>query len=153
MLLLLFQGIATVAHCQSYVTWQGLEPDKLASIWLIKRFVDQDAKFILIPKGKQVKDGIPFDIPSAKFKRSHALSAYESILLDKNINDEHLIYIGKIIHDIEINTWETKKITQTYAVQDDIRAIIDKNREEEQAITQSFFYFDTLYQARISPDK
>ena len=50
------------ANSQIYITWQGLEPDKLASLWLIKRFVDQEAEFKLVPKGSLIKDGIPFDV-------------------------------------------------------------------------------------------
>lgn len=151
--LLLFLGVPSAAFCQTYVTWQGLEPDKLASMWLIKRFVDQDAEFILIPKGEDVKNGIPFDIPSAKFKRSHALSAFESILQDQELKDDGLNYIGTIIHDIEINTWDIKKIAQTYTVQQDIRSIIDKNQGGKQAIVEAFLYFDTLYQKKTFPSK
>ena len=98
------------AASQSYVTWKGLEPDKLASMWLLKRFVAPQAEFTLVSKDSIISDGIPFDVPSAQFKRSHSQSAFESILQNQGLNDERLIYIGKIIHDIEINTWKTKKL-------------------------------------------
>jgi len=89
---------------QSYETWQGLEPDKLASMWLLKRFVDPQAEFTLVPKGSMISKGIPFDVPSAQFKRSHSQSTFESILQNQRLNDERLVHIGRIIHDIEINT-------------------------------------------------
>ena len=111
---------------QSYVTWQGLEPDKLASLWLLKRFVDPLAEFTLVPKGNMISKGIPFDVPSAQFKRSHSQSTFESILQNRGLNDERLIYIGKIIHDIEINTWKTKKLKETSTVQNELWKIIDQ---------------------------
>jgi len=76
------------AASQIYITWQGLEPDKLASLWLIKRFVDQEAEFKLVPKGSLIKDGIPFDVPSATFKRSHTRSTFECVLQNEGLDDE-----------------------------------------------------------------
>jgi hypothetical protein len=133
------------AICQTYVTWQGLEPDKLASIWLIKRYVDPVAEFILVPKGDGIKKGIPFDIPSASLKRSHSQSTFERILQEQNLNDERLLYIGKIIHDIEINTWDRKKFEQTSVVQDSLREIIDQEADEQKVIDRAVQFFDSLY--------
>lgn len=134
------------ASGQSYVTWQGLEPDKLASLWLLKRFVDPQAEFTLVSRGSMISKGIPFDVPSAQFKRSHSQSTFESILKDQGINDEKLIYIGKIIHDIEINTWKTKKIKATPTVQSELREIIDQEQDEPKAIRKAMQFFDKIYQ-------
>ncbi len=133
------------ANSQTYITWQGLEPDKLASLWLIKRFIDQEAEFKLISKGSEIRGGIPFDVPSSRFKRTHTQSTFESILQDMELHDGKLISIGGIIHDIEINTWQTKKIEKTYTVQDDLRKIVDKEKNEQEAILQAILYFDELY--------
>ena len=132
-----------------YTSWQGLEPDKLASMWLIKRFVEQDAEFKLIAKGHKIDKGIPFDVPSARYKRSHTQSTFESILQHTKLTDAKLIAIGKVIHDIEINTWDTKKIEQTYTIQDDIRRLIDQEKDEQKAILQAILYFDELYKTTI----
>lgn len=136
------------AKGQSYITWQGLEPDKLASLWLIKRYVDVDAEFTLIPKGDTIQNGIPVDVPSAQFKRSHTQSTFECILQSQGLNDERLLYIGKIIHDIEINTWDTKKIEQTYTVQDDLWGMIDQGPDEQKIISRAMQYFDKLYETK-----
>ncbi len=133
---------------QSYVTWQGLEPDKLASMWLLKRFVDPQAEFTLVSKGSMINNGIPFDLPSAQFKRSHSRSTFESILQDQGLNDERLIYIGKIIHDIEINTWKTKKLKETPTVQNELWEIIDQEQDEQKTIHKAMEFFDKIYQKK-----
>jgi len=137
------------ANSQIYITWQGLEPDKLASLWLIKRFVDQEAEFKLVPKGSLIKGGIPFDVPSATFKRSHTQSTFECVLQNQGLDDERLLFLGKIIHDIEINTWEKKKIEQTAAVQDTLWKIIDQEQDENRAIHLACQYFDKLYEETV----
>lgn len=82
--------------------------DKLASIWLIKRFINLEAKIILYPKGDTITEGIPFDTPDAKFRRYHNISTYEMFRRHYGINDARCIYISKIVHDVEINTLEKK---------------------------------------------
>jgi len=140
------------AASQIYITWQGLEPDKLASIWLIKRFVDQEAEFKLVPKGSHIKNGIPLDVPSATFKRSHSLSTFECVLQNQALEDERLLFIGKIIHDIEINTWDKKKLEQTAIVQDTLWKIIDREQDEKRAIHLACQYFDKLYEGTLVED-
>lgn len=132
------------AQSRVYITWQGLEPDKLASLWLIKRFVDEEAEFRLVPKGSVIKDGIPVDVPSARFKRSHSQSTFECILQNQALEDERLLFLGRIIHDIEINTWGKKKMEQTYIVQDTLWKIIDQEQDELTAIHRASLYFDEL---------
>ena len=133
---------------QLYITWQGLEPDKLASLWLLKRFVDPQAEFSLVSKGSTINNGIPLDVPSAIFKRSHTQSTFESILKNQGINDEQLIYIGKIIHDIEINTWKTKKLKETFTIQNELWKIIDQEQDEQKAIHNAMQFFDKIYQKK-----
>lgn len=129
-----------------FSTWEGFEVDKCASIWLIKRFIDKNAKIKFFPKGALIKEGIPFDTPEAKLRRYYNMSAFESILKHYNIKDPILNYIGKIIHDIEVNIWERKVLKETLIVQDEVRKIITKYKNNNEIIEESCNYFDTLYQ-------
>ncbi|MEQ9208663.1 MAG: chromate resistance protein, partial [Pseudomonadales bacterium] len=43
-----------------YVTWQSLEPDIWASIWLIKTHIDPNAKISLLPPGSKITSGVAF---------------------------------------------------------------------------------------------
>ena len=128
-----------------FSTWEGFEADKCASIWLIKRFIDKNAVIKFFPKGESVKEGIPFDTPDAKFRRYHNMSAFESLLKHYNLQDPKLIYIGKIIHDIEVNIWEKKVFPETHKVQDEINKIILNSRNNGEVIEKSSIYFDLLY--------
>ncbi len=128
-----------------FSTWEGFEVDKCASIWLIKRFIDKKAVIKFYPKGEEIKEGILFDTPEAKFKRYFNRSTYESLLQHYKIKDLRLIYIGKIIHDIEVNTWENKKLIETPTVQDAVNKIIRETTQRNELIEKSNMYFDSLY--------
>jgi hypothetical protein len=126
-------------------TWDIFEVDKCASIWLIKRFIDSEAQIRLYPKGEQINKGIPFDTPDAKFRRYHNASTYETLLLHYKISDDRLIYIGRIVHDIEINTWSKKAMKESGFVTSQINSIIDESRSGEEVIEKSINFFDSLY--------
>ena len=48
-----------------WVTWEHIGVDRMACIWLIRRWIDPKAKFLFIPVGSKPlpKDVEPFDIP------------------------------------------------------------------------------------------
>ncbi len=128
-----------------FSTWEGFEPDKCASIWLIKRFIDKNAVIKFFPKGKVIREGIPFDTPDAKLRRYHNMSTFESILFYYQLQDPKLVEIGKIIHDIEINVWARKMMARSEDVQRAIRRIIAAAKDNKTVIEKSCQYFDSLY--------
>lgn len=130
-----------------YYSWDLFEPDKCASIWLLKRFAQPGARIKIVPKGESVPNAIPFDIPMAKFRRYHNMSTFEVMLRAFHIQDPKLIHIGKIIHDIEINIWEKKLMKETWAVQNDLDKIISNSANNEEIIAKSREYLDQLYES------
>lgn len=134
-----------VAQGEIFSTWEGLEADKCASIWLIKRFIDPAAEIRFYPKGKAITEGIPFDTPEASLRRYHNKSTFETLLEHYQINDAKLVYIGRIMHDIEVNIWEKKLMAESLQVESDIQAI-DSQGATEKIIEQCRLYFDRLYE-------
>ena len=128
-----------------FSTWEGFEVDKCASIWLLKRFIDKKAIIKIFPKGEVIKEGIAFDTPDAKLRRYHNMSTFESILKHYNLQDPKLLYIGKIIHDIEVNIWEKKVFPETHKVRNEINRIILNSGNVDKVIEKSREYFDLLY--------
>lgn len=128
-----------------YVTRDKFEADKCASLWLIKRFVDPQATFIIRNASTPLGEGIKFDVPEAKLRRYHNRSTFEYILYVYDIEDQTLDYIGKLIHDIEINTWQEKAWPQTLVVQEKLTDIIQNSTGTEDIIEKSTIYFDSLY--------
>ncbi len=128
-----------------FSTWEGFEADKCASIWLIKRFIDEEAIFRFFPKGYPIKEGIAFDTPDAQFKRTYNMSTFESLMRYFRINDPKVEYISKIINDAEINIWEQKKFKETRMVLEAIGKIVAVSQTHEEVIVKSFNFFDDFY--------
>lgn len=130
----------------TYYTWNVFEPDKCASIWLIKRFLEPDAVIRVVAKGEYLDEGMPLDIPGAKFSRTHNKSTFELLLAEYGIKNPALLQIGRLIHDMEINIWETKKYKQTRKLQIEINTLIQEADQPEEIILKTMDYFDDLYE-------
>jgi hypothetical protein len=127
-----------------FSTWEGLEADKCASIWLIKRFISPKAQIRFYPKGDIIVEGIAFDTPEAEFRRYHSKSTFETLQQHYEVLDQTAIYMGRIIHDIEINTWGKKMLPETRQVINDVQPILVKKSSED-AVTECSIYFEKLY--------
>ncbi len=138
-------GYVQGAEGSVYSTWETMEPDKCASAWLIKRFIDKDAVFRFSPKGETIKQGIPFDVPEAEIRRYHNMAAFGYLMRKHRITDPALREIGKIIHDIEINYWGRKTSEASQRISDAIREIAKSSETPAEALRRSFPIFDELY--------
>ncbi len=129
-----------------FSTWQGFEIDKLASIWLLKRFVAPGRAIIrFYPAGTIEMKGTAFDVPGARLRRYHSASTFETILKHYGMDDHRLVYMGKIIHDIEINIWQQKFIDRTPEVQAALTDIIERGAGNEETVEEACRYLDSLY--------
>lgn len=132
-----------------FSTWDIFEVDKLASIWLIKRFINPEATIRFYHNGESITEGIPFDTPDAHFRRYYNASTFAVLMKDYRISDPQCRYILKIVQDIEINTWETKKMPESRSVNQAILQIIGKEKNPDEIIAKSMQFFDALYAKKI----
>lgn len=148
-LLTLTAATHTIGSTQAlFATWEGFEADKCASVWLIRRFIASHAEIRFYPRGAPINEGIPFDTPDARLRRYHNKSTFETLLEHYALKDERLAYIGRIIHDIEVNIWEKKVMPETLQVQSEVQKIIAR-QENEGIIKECQAYFDQLYQTDL----
>lgn len=129
-----------------YITWDGMEPDQWASIWLIKRHIDPQAEIVLRPVGAPTQDGNAFGVPGAKYNRTQNLSLYESLLKGNHLDDPVLIQIGHIVHDIEISPWAGKSSRHTNVVEQAYRDL--QERFEQRMVPADCYgrFFDEVYE-------
>ncbi len=90
-----------------FATWQGIEPDKWATLWLIKRHLSTDAYFLLTPAGETLPlDTVAFGVPGASLRRANHESMFRRLKQAMNIDSKALDDLDQIIHDVEVNIWD-----------------------------------------------
>jgi len=86
-----------------WVTRKNLFIDRLASIWLIKRFVDKRPRFSFVSDGEAVEGGIAFDMYGAEFTHEGEDCTFETMIKRCGLSaDKALCAIAEIVHDIDL---------------------------------------------------
>src|SRR6266850_8019927 len=89
---------------RTWVTRQGVHIDRIASAWLIRRFIDPEARFKFVAgKGYRPNDGeLRFDMFEAEFTHEGDKCTFEVLLERGALKDNALRAIAEIIHDIDL---------------------------------------------------
>lgn len=90
---------------RTWVTRRGVHVDRIASAWLIRRFIDPDARFKFVD-GRHydpIEGEFRFDMVDAEFTHEGDRCSFEMLLLRADLTDDHaLVAIGEIIHELDI---------------------------------------------------
>jgi len=86
-----------------WVTRQHLHIDRLACVWLIKRFVDRRARFFFVAEGGDTKGGVGFDMFGVDLTHHGEDCTFETMLKRFGLGDDPgLCSIAEIVHDIDL---------------------------------------------------
>jgi hypothetical protein len=128
-----------------WVTRQHLHIDRLACIWLIKRFVDRRARFFFVAESEETKGGVAFDMFGVDLTHHGEDCSFETMLKRFALGDDPgLSGIAEIVHDIDL---KDRKFTRKEAAGLDAvvtgLAVFLKN--DHRLAQQSTGLFDGLY--------
>lgn len=89
---------------RTWVTRTGVHVDRMASAWLIKRFIDPQATFKFVPaRGYAPADGeVRFDMFDAEFTHDGDQCTFEVLVRRLRLNDRALHAIAEVVHDIDL---------------------------------------------------
>jgi len=132
---------------RTWVTRQGVHVDRIGSAWLIRRFIDPDARFKFVSgKGyRPDEDELRFDMFQAEFTHEGDKCTFE-VLLDRSaLKNPALRAIAEIIHDIDLRD---NKYGRDEAV--GIRTLIDgialTTPDDLERIARGTEVFNNLYE-------
>lgn len=86
-----------------WATRRRCHVDRTACAWLIKRFVDPEARFMFVDDPDQVPPGaIAFDIAGAELSHRDGNCSFESIAIHYELDDPAVEQVGRIVHEADI---------------------------------------------------
>lgn len=130
---------------KQYYTWEGLEPDRWGSVWLMKRHIDPASTISIVPVGARLRDATAIATPNAPIKRTHGRSTYENLVeAFKQTDDPVLIKIGDIINELEISPW-SKSSPSVAVVERQFRELQYKYNRVDVPVDCYAGFFDALY--------
>lgn len=130
-----------------WVTRKGIHVDRMASAWLIRRFIDSDACFKFVPaKGyKPVVNEMRFDMFEAEFTHEGDRCTFEVLIYRTGLDEPGLRPIAEIVHDIDLKDSKFER-PETLGIERLIAGIAMVHKDDETRLTRGAAVFDDLYE-------
>jgi hypothetical protein len=139
-------AIASTLKGRVWVTRQGVQIDRIASAWLIKRFIDPDAKLKFVPaRGYKPQAGeLRFDMFDAEYTHEGDRCTFEVLLQRCKLHDPALTSIAEIVHDIDMKDSKYGR-EEASGVGRLVAGIAMATADDNQRIVRGMETFDSLY--------
>jgi hypothetical protein len=133
---------------RTWVTRTGVHVDRIASAWLILRFVDAAARFEFVAaKGHRPEPGhIRFDMYDAEFTHEGDLCTFEVLCARLGLTDTALRAIAEIVHDIDLKEEKFGR-PETAGVASLLAGLARRVRDDAERIARGCDLFDDLYES------
>jgi len=76
--------------------------DRMASAWLIRRFIDPQAQFRFAERPDAAADGVPFDMFGVEFSHWGDNCTFETLAQRFGISNPAVGWLGRIVHDLDL---------------------------------------------------
>ena len=122
---------------RTWVTRQGVYVDRIASAWLIRRFIDPEAHFKFVSgKGYRPNEGeLRFDMFEAEFTHEGDRCTFEVLLTRLDLNDKALTAIAEIVHDIDLKDTKFGR-EETGGIAHLITGLCQSSKDDAQRLAQ-----------------
>jgi hypothetical protein len=132
---------------RTWVTRKGIYVDRMASAWLVRRFIDPDVNFKFVPANgyKPEADEIRFDMFEAEFTHEGDRCTMEVLIDRTGIKNEALRIIAEIVHDIDIKDAKFDH-PETSGIECLVAGIAISHKNDEARLERSSAAFDDLYE-------
>jgi hypothetical protein len=131
---------------RTWVTRKGLHIDRIASGWLIRRFIDENAQFRFVSsKGcEPAPHEIRFDMFAAEFTHEGDQCTFEVLLGRLGLDDPALARIAEIVHDIDLRDAKFAR-PETTGMDHLITGVAMASTDDEARLAQGSAIFEALY--------
>jgi hypothetical protein len=124
-----------------WVTRRRPGVDRMASAWLIRRYIDQHATFAFVEK--PAATDVPFDMYDGGFGHRGGLCTFEVICEEFGIADAPVVNIAHIVHDLDLkeNRYAAPESTAIGRMIDGLRAV---HADDAALLEQGIAMFEAL---------
>jgi len=135
-----------------WVTWENVGVDRMASAWLIRKYIDPQAEFVFVPAGqKPLPEGAePFDIPGARYSHHRGHCTFYTLLKEFKLKDPVLAQIAGIVDEADV-VQEAAVEPAAPGLDLICRGLRRISQDDWEALERGALVYDALY-AELSAD-
>jgi hypothetical protein len=134
---------------RTWVTRKGVFVDRIGSAWLIRRFLDPQARFKFVPaKGYVPEPGeLRFDMFEAEFTHEGDRCTFEVLVRRAGLEkDQALTAIAEIVHDIDLKDGKFAR-PEAEGIKTLIAGICNSTQRDEERLARGAAVFEDLYRS------
>lgn len=133
---------------RTWVTRQGVQVDRIASAWLIRRFIDQGARFKFVSGKDYVAEPgeLRFDMFDGEFTHRGDRCTFEVLLMVAQLDDPALAAIAEIIHDIDLKDGKYGR-EETAGIRTLIAGVASADNDDDQRLERGAAILEDLYRS------
>ncbi len=129
-----------------WVTRKHVFIDRLATIWLIKRFIDRRPRFAFVTEGDAVGNGIAFDMYGGEFSHHGEDCTFETMLKRFGLRDDKALgRLAEIVHDIDLKDSKFNRL-EAVGLSAVVRGLCERLDDDRARVARCIPVFDGLYQ-------
>ncbi|MGE5639324.1 MAG: chromate resistance protein ChrB domain-containing protein [Clostridia bacterium] len=133
-----------------WATRKNLWVDRMASAWLIRRFIDREARFVWLDHPRdRPKKALGFDFDGAQFTHVDGRVTFEVLAATFGLeHDEALVLIGKSVHYLDVGGIP---VPDAKGLETLLKGAKEKAKDDDALLAEASRIFDLLYSAYSRP--
>jgi len=136
-------------HGKTWVTRPNPFVDRMATAWLVKRFIDADAKFGFAGEENlaRLEDNmISYDVRDGEFTHVGDMCTFEVVLTTFGLKEKRLKKIADIVHDLDMKD-DKYSSAEAKGLEDILSGIRKSSPDDKEALEKGMAIFEMLYVA------
>ena len=131
---------------RTWVTRQDVHVDRIASAWLIRTFLDAEARFRFVPsRGYKPRPGeLGFDMFDAEYSHEGDRCTFETLVRRFGIRDKALRAVGEVVHDSDLKDDKYGR-DETRGIASLIEGIVFSTPDDDARLERGGAVFADLY--------
>jgi hypothetical protein len=135
-------------HRRTWVTRRGVRVDRIASAWLIRRFIDPKARFKFAPGHDYAprRGEVRFDMFEGEFTHDGDRCTFEVLLREFALREAALRSLGEIVHDIDVKDGKFAR-PEAAGLERLLAGLSLRHPDDEARLAEGASLFESLYES------
>lgn len=137
---------------KTWITRRRPFVDRMASAWLIRRFIDRNASFGFIDEkdfAAAPKGPVLFDIRGGEFTHTGDLCTFETLVKAFGIKDKAVRKIGEIVHELDVKDGKYSA-AEASGLEEILSGLRKAVKEDAELLERGMSVFEMLYLSKTA---
>ncbi|HSW63938.1 MAG TPA: chromate resistance protein ChrB domain-containing protein [Dissulfurispiraceae bacterium] len=122
--------------------------DRMASAWLIRRFIDTQARLVFVADAVEAPAGsVLFDMSGGEFTHHGDLCTFEVLIKSFGLKQRPLKKLAELVHELDIKDGRYK-VPEASGIEELLTGIRKIAKNDEEALEKGMAVFEILYQSQ-----